>query len=489
MKDIIVRVQSLEIEGFKSISKGTLVLDSESNLSSRSGFMHGNLKGIYGQNGSGKTSIIEIFKLLKNIWSGLKIHEYADLLSGENQKTKLKATFFILDEGLEKKTITKVVYTVELQAIQMGSGEKEVHIASESLESSSKDLNLENSKFGLKNSFKFTRFSESEAEFTVAPKKLKSIPGSKSLNRLQIGASMDAEHSSLFSKNGYKLLMKTSPELDNEESKQASTSENEERYKQLISSIEIIRRFSERYLRIIENKQISDGGSSQFFHLSVLTDQGGSRLISKTPSFEGLTIEEEYFIRIAPAFKQIDLILNALVPSVHFVFKDEKYTKPDGIQEVKIKFFTLRDGKFIPLENESEGIRRLVSVISEICTMFNERDYFLLIDEFDSGVFEYLLGELLEVIEENGKGQFLFTAHNLRPFEVLKPKNIILATADKLNRFIPMQKIQKNNNMRDVYYRMLALNDSDVLLYEKTQTGKIRNALFKAGKLMSESRE
>ena len=40
-----------------------------------------------------------------------------------------------------------------------------------------------------------------------------------------------------------------------------------------------------------------------------------------------------------------------------------------------------------------------------------------MIDEFDSGIYEYLLGELLEIMNESAKGQFVFTSHNLRPLE------------------------------------------------------------------------
>lgn len=36
----------------------------------------------------------------------------------------------------------------------------------------------------------------------------------------------------------------------------------------------------------------------------------------------------------------------------------------------------------------------------------------------NGGIFEYLLGELLNIISEKGKGQLIFTSHNLRPLEI-----------------------------------------------------------------------
>ncbi len=42
--------------------------------------------------------------------------------------------------------------------------------------------------------------------------------------------------------------------------------------------------------------------------------------------------------------------------------------------------------------------------------MFNHPSICLIVDELDAGVFEYLLGELLKIIEQNGKGQLVFTS-------------------------------------------------------------------------------
>ena len=39
-----------------------------------------------------------------------------------------------------------------------------------------------------------------------------------------------------------------------------------------------------------------------------------------------------------------------------------------------------------------------------------------MIDELDSGIYEYLLGECLEVMQDKAKGQLIFTSHNLRPY-------------------------------------------------------------------------
>ena len=43
-----------------------------------------------------------------------------------------------------------------------------------------------------------------------------------------------------------------------------------------------------------------------------------------------------------------------------------------------------------------------------------------MVDELDSGIYEYLLGECLEVMQDKAKGQLIFTSHNLRPLEILE---------------------------------------------------------------------
>lgn len=51
--------------------------------------------------------------------------------------------------------------------------------------------------------------------------------------------------------------------------------------------------------------------------------------------------------------------------------------------------------------------------------MYNDPTTTVVIDELDCSIFEYLLGELLSIIEESGRGQLIFTSHNLRPLEKL----------------------------------------------------------------------
>lgn len=46
----------------------------------------------------------------------------------------------------------------------------------------------------------------------------------------------------------------------------------------------------------------------------------------------------------------------------------------------------------MPFRYESDGIRKIVSVLSLIIDAYNEQSCTIAIDELDAGVFEYLLG-------------------------------------------------------------------------------------------------
>ena len=104
------------------------------------------------------------------------------------------------------------------------------------------------------------------------------------------------------------------------------------------------------------------------------------------------------------------------------------------------------------------------------------------IDELDSGVFEYLLGELLKVLSQGGRGQLIFTSHNLRALETLDPVCVAFTTADPKNRYVTYQSDGEAENLRDVYYRHLILGtDETQRLYEPTNTGRIAFAMREAG--------
>ena len=48
-------------------------------------------------------------------------------------------------------------------------------------------------------------------------------------------------------------------------------------------------------------------------------------------------------------------------------------------------------------------IRKIISVLGLLISVYNRKSITVAIDELDSGIFEYLLGEILRIISEKGE--------------------------------------------------------------------------------------
>ena len=133
---------------------------------------------------------------------------------------------------------------------------------------------------------------------------------------------------------------------------------------------------------------------------------------------------------------------------------------------------------------ESEGIIKIISILNALIQAFAYPSICLIIDELDAGIFEYMLGELLDIFNKNAKGQLLFTSHNLRPLEMLEKESIMFSTANPEKRYIHLKNIKPSNNLRDVYLRGITLGGQDEVIYETTDSLKIARAFRKAGRSM-----
>ena len=136
---------------------------------------------------------------------------------------------------------------------------------------------------------------------------------------------------------------------------------------------------------------------------------------------------------------------------------------------------------YVSLRYESEGIKRIISILGVLIAGYNQPSVCLAIDELDSGIFEYLLGEILEVLSSEIKGQLIFTSHNLRILEKIDKKNIVFSTTNPENRYIRFKYIKPNNNLRDMYLRELIIEEQAEQLYKETKQSDIKRAFYRAG--------
>jgi len=188
---------------------------------------------------------------------------------------------------------------------------------------------------------------------------------------------------------------------------------------------------------------------------------------------------------VEPVKKIIDnmnIVLRQLVPGLTIGVVDlGPVVSKEGNFGRLVQLMSLKNGREIPFRYESSGIKKIVSILQLLIIVYNNPSITVAIDEMDSGIFEYLLGELLNIISEKGKGQLIFTSHNLRPLETIDKGFIAFTTTNPKNRYIRFTNVKGNNNLRDFYYRDIVLGEQNEEVYNPTNNFEIALAFREAG--------
>ena len=95
-------------------------------------------------------------------------------------------------------------------------------------------------------------------------------------------------------------------------------------------------------------------------------------------------------------------------------------------------------------------LKRKKFILHLLIAAYNNPSITLAIDELDSGIYEYLLGELLRIIQNSGKGQLIFTSHNLYPLETLDSDSIVFTTTKNDDRYTRIRSVRATNNLRSI---------------------------------------
>ncbi len=208
---------------------------------------------------------------------------------------------------------------------------------------------------------------------------------------------------------------------------------------------------------------------------------GGDIALSLT---EPTTIPEEVLDTVSNIIGNLNIVLQEIIPDLKIRIKEYgEELNEDGETVIKIELLAERGDIKIPLRYESDGIKKIISILSAMIVMFNNPTICLAIDELDAGVFEYLLGEILEIIENRAQGQLVFTSHNLRPLEKLNKDSLIFTTTNPDNRYIRFANVKTSHNLRNFYYRGIKLGGQDEEIYDRTNEYKIARAFRVAGRI------
>lgn len=164
-----------------------------------------------------------------------------------------------------------------------------------------------------------------------------------------------------------------------------------------------------------------------------------------------------------PEIKKYENVLNIFFTQAYADIKEVKYEineKEDRIH-YELYFNKMIGGqiKSIPSRLESDGTRRILNQFDTIIgSLLGET---VILDEIDNGIHDVLMKNIIMSIKDEITGQLIITTHNTLLLEILPKENIyILSTDYNGNKTINSIKeygikIQRNNNARDLYFKGL----------------------------------
>ena len=471
MNNATVRIESVSIHNFKNVVDGSI------DLTTKKKGLKASILGLYGQNGSGKTALIDAIQLLQYALQGRKVPaSFADCINVEAQYARLSFAFLVNNSfGTYHAT-----YSFSLR--------KEKDETAQNAVSNSDTTNYRACLFDeeLKCSF------ESDDE------------------KVRVTPIMDTRTEEIFvPRSKYKLLIGSNKAtaMDLLVAKRITAAEARSFLfsRELISIIHVNKQETglsseaQRYMELIMN--LVAYGNHELF----IINTANSGLISLNAQPLAFKYEEKKMgafgtiavplegptvvpVEATEVFRKVidsmNIVLQQIIPGLTIrITSLGNQLMENGKQGERIQLMSQKNSHAIPLMYESEGIKKIVSILQLLIVVYNQASMTVAVDELDSGVFEYLLGEILRIISEKGKGQLIFTSHNLRPLETLDKNFIAFTTTNPANRYVRMINVKENNNLRDLYYRDIMLGEQSEELYEPTNNSEIALAFHEAGEL------
>lgn len=382
------RLSRIEIYNFKNIKRTELDFKNS-------------ILGLYGQNGSGKTALIDVLDLVKTILCGHSVSsDFSDLIHVDAEYSRIVVQFTI-------------------------------------------DENERHSEIDY--SFKFNRsciydeilsYAYMDGETRVVKSKL-----------------IDTSNSMTFGPvSKYKSLIGTSKE--NELDVMVIRKMVRKEFRSFI--------FSSEFLEVVRNRNNECKDKEFMRHMYILES------LVNFANYELFVVKSKCCIDDSMVLSKSALdVYKRKIESMNRVLP---YLVPDLTMGVKVLGKELmRDSSVgyrvelvsnkIPFKYESDGVKRIVSILQPLIEIFNNTSVVVAIDDLDCGIHEYLFGEIVKMMSEQAKGQLIFTAHNLRPMEIINKKFLVFTTTDPDNRYVRYKNIAAHNNLRNVYIRDIALSD------------------------------
>ena len=453
-----VRITSIEIRDLKNIEYGTISFTSKKET------FNSSVLGLYGQNGSGKTALINAIDILRILLKGECLPEHAVyLIRNDSPYAHLKFCFEIhyLD------SVYMVEYSFDLKKENKENTKEYIPVIENEvlkLAISSEDGNQ-----------RLTTLINTSGEDVFTPSsKFEELIGFK--DKKTVIDMMVAKQ----------LTHKQSQSFIFSKSLRTAIADKKEATLIITRTLNVIDRLSffgaiELVVSTTKDTSILDSGEMNLYLFGETEKRFiNGRIMLRTNN--PCRVNAQAFPIVKKAIDSMNIVIKEIIPDVQLELYDYgEEIGTEGIHFNRVQLLVNRGDSRFPLFYESEGIKKIVSILTLLIGCFNRRSCTIAIDELDSGIFEYLLGEMLKIISEQGKGQLIFTSHNLRPLETLDKTSIAFTTVNPKNRYTRIKNIMTNNNLRDCYYREISTGAGDDALYDYTNNAKLAFAMRKAG--------
>lgn len=474
MSKFFTRIIKSELFNFKNVIYGEIKYLNYGAVNTRAEIENNDVIGIYGQNGSGKTAVVEAMDIIRNILSGCEIpyNVYSGILR-EDGSTKIVTCFYI-ENDLNKY---KVIYESNLKGNPI---KNRIEICEEKLSYFTRGATWKSlHEITFSNPYYNENYIMNDDVVEIQSPQISHFKNSlicRYIKNLAVYCSQN-NVSIFFNDLLHQNLINHLSE-DNEETN-------------LNSIIKALIHFGRCYLHVVKVNQLGDINRDVVLPINVHNEANNTIIQGCLPlltSNENRELPEFIYNQLRTVIPPINVALKSIVPNLQIELeKVNEEIKPDNKKYVTFDVYSLRDNNKFLIKYESEGIKRIVSLLHYFISLYNNKEVCLVVDELDSGIFEYLLGELLDVLSNEAKGQLIFTSHNLRAFEKMGSRHFICSTTNPENRYIKLVGIEKNHNHRDFYLRAILLGGQKEELYDTLDLQSIGYAFRKAGKNAGEN--
>jgi len=475
-----VRISRIELQNFKNVRLGVVDFSKESHKYAAS------ILGLYGQNGSGKTALVEALGLLKHSLSAVPLSMIAeavpwwDLISVDSDFATLGFRFLVDDEVLGSGCEVDYRFSIRPRRLELPPGANAEKNGPVKMDIFNETLSFSYTTESSRKSRLQTYIDTTECDTFKPDSKYRLFAGSdkKIFADLVVEKrlALETSRSYIFSPVFYDIISRSASVKDG----------NVDAPQDIRACLTVLRRLREFGTH---NLMVVQGSAFSLLNLNMMplsfayaSEKGRTSGTVLLP-FKGPTLLPKHLFEVVSnVLGEMNIVLGQLVPGLTISIREiGQRLMQDGSIGIDAELVSHKNSRPIPLRNESEGIRKIISVLHLLIEVYNNPTVTAVIDELDSGIFEYLLGELLKIVSERGRGQLIFTSHNLRPLETLDKDFIAFTTTNPDNRYIRLRNVKPSNNLRDFCYREIIIGGQNEKIYESTSNAKIAFAFAQAG--------